>query len=139
MRTLGVLRWIAGGVMFVAAAAVMSQLASRAAAVPDVNGYMLAASGDQDIQTALQFALSDQKGKNRSAVRLLSVLAAERQSAAGENVRLCLSLDRRGRSDAARVVVHRNLQNRWSVTLWAWGACGSSTGARGALSWSKSK
>ncbi|MSO56777.1 MAG: hypothetical protein EXQ55_07630 [Acidobacteria bacterium] len=124
MRALGILRWIAGGLMFVAVAAVMSQLGSRAAAVPDVNGYMAAASTDQDIQTALQFAVSDQRGKNRSAVKLLSVLAAERQSAAGENVRMCLSLDRRGRTDAARVVVHRNLKNRWSVTLWAWGACG---------------
>jgi hypothetical protein len=123
MRALGILRWIAGGLMFVAAAAVMSQLASRAAAVPDVNGYMAAASTDQDIQTAVQFALSDQRAKNRSAVKLLSVLAAERQSAAGENVRMCLSLDRRGRTDSARVVVHRNLKNRWSVTLWAWGGC----------------
>src|ERR1700675_571550 len=105
MKALGVLRWMAGGLMFVAAAAVMSQLASRAAAVPDVNGYMAATSSDQDIQTALQFALPDQKAKNRSAVKLLSVLAAERQSAAGENVRLCLSLDRRGRTDSARVVV----------------------------------
>ena len=109
--------------MFVAAAVVVSQLGSRAAAVPNPTGYMAAASTDQDIQTALQVALSDQKGRNRSALKLLSVLGAERQSAAGENVRLCLSLDRRGRNDSARVVVHRNLQNRWSVTLWAWGAC----------------
>jgi hypothetical protein len=43
---------------------------------------------------------------------------------AGENFRLCLSLDRRGRSDTARVVVHRNQKQRWSVALWAWGACG---------------
>lgn len=43
---------------------------------------------------------------------------------AGENFRLCLSLDRRGRTDTARVVVHRNQKQRWSVALWAWGACG---------------
>jgi hypothetical protein len=79
---------------------------------------------DREVQSAVQFAVSDQARKNRSAVKLLSVLAAERQGASGTNVRLCLSLDRRGRTDSARVIVHRSEADQWSVTLWAWGACG---------------
>jgi hypothetical protein len=145
---LRVLRWVAGGMMFIAAAVVAGQLASRAAPGPSgpaparasasvVGGYSAAKVNDDDVQTALQFALSEQKRRNRSAVTLLSVLAAERQAASGTNVRLCLSIDRHGQADSARVVVHRAPNNRWSVTLWAWSACGPATSARGALSRSK--
>jgi hypothetical protein len=72
-----------------------------------------------------QLALGDQKEKSHDrAVTLLSVLSAERQISNGDNFRLCLSLDRRGRTDTARIVVHRNQKQQWSVALWAWGACG---------------
>src|SRR5947209_8368193 len=136
MKTLGVLRWIAGVMVFAGAAFVFGQIASetRGAPVParlaarlttaEAPKYSMAAAADEDVQTAVQFGLSDQRRKNRSATKLLSVLAAERQSASGTNLRLCLSLDRHGRADSARVVVHRSEKNQWSVTLWAWGACG---------------
>jgi hypothetical protein len=141
MKTLSVLRWMAGGAVFVAAAAVFGQMASesRGAPVPprlaarltgarlataEAPKYSPVAVADQEVQTAVQFALADQRRKNRSTVKLLSVLAAERQAASGANVRLCLSIDRRGRPDSARVVMHRSEKNQWSVTLWAWGACG---------------
>jgi hypothetical protein len=81
------------------------------------------AVADHEVQTAVQFALADQRRKNRNAVNLLSVLAAERQPSSGANVRLCLSIDRHGRTDSARVVVHHSEKDKWSVTLWAWGAC----------------
>jgi hypothetical protein len=68
--------------------------------------------------------VSDQSVRNGSSVKLLGVLAAERQGSAGENFRLCLSVDRNGRTDTARVVVHRSHANKWSVALWAWSACG---------------
>lgn len=140
MKTLGLLRWIAGVVVFVAAAVVFGQMASesRVSPVPshlaarlgaarlsttEAPKYSAMAVGDQEVQTAVQFALADQRRKNRSAVKLLSVLAAERQSASGANLRLCLAIDRHGRTDSARVVVHHSEKNQWSVTLWAWGAC----------------
>lgn len=90
------------------------------------NTYRAVPTGDRDVKTALSFALADQKKKNRSdsALTLLSVLSAEHQSSKGDNFRLCLSLDRRGRTDTARAVVHRNQKRQWSVALWAWGACG---------------
>jgi hypothetical protein len=140
MKTLGLLRWIAGVVVFAAAAVVFGQMASesRVSPVPsrlrsrlgaarlsttEAPKYTLVAVADREVQTAVQFALADQRRKNRSAVRLLSVLAAERQPSSGANVRLCLSIDRHGRTDSARVVVHHSDKDQWSVTLWAWGAC----------------
>jgi hypothetical protein len=118
-----------GTAMFVAAATVLfeapGQSSPRPAAVRQ-NAYRPVATDDRDVKTALNVALGDQKKKNRSdsAVTLLSILSAERQTSKGDNFRLCLSLDRRGRADTARTVVHRNLRHQWSVALWAWGACG---------------
>ena len=140
MKTLGLLRWITGVVVFAAAAVVFGQMASesRVSPVPsrltsrlgaarlsttEAPKYSIVAVADREVQTAVQFALADQRRKNRSAVRLLSVLAAERQPSSGANVRLCLSIDRHGRTDSARVVVHHSDKDQWSVTLWAWGAC----------------
>lgn len=119
-------RWMLSGVAFVAAAGILFAAAGQTSPRPAtvVGGYQPIAPVHADVQKALQVALNDQKSKNRAAVRLLTVLTAERQVSAGENFRLCLSLDRLGRTDTARVVVHRNPKNRWSVSLWAWGACG---------------
>ena len=124
-------RWILGSVVFVGAASMLFEAAGQPlprqaapAATAVAKPYEPVSVDDRDVRTALQVALSDQKSKNRAAVKLVSVLSSERQSASGENYRLCLSLDRRGRLDTARVVVQRSLKNKWSVALWAWGACG---------------
>lgn len=124
-------RWIVGGVVFVAAATVLFETAGQSSPRPAVvppNAYRPVPIDDRDVRTALNFALGDQKKKNRSdsALTLLNVLSAERQASKGDNFRLCLSLDRRGRTDTARTVVHRSPKQQWSVALWAWGACGKS-------------
>jgi hypothetical protein len=136
MKTLGLLRWLAGSLVFVGAAVTFGQMASESRGLPapsrlaarlttaQAPKYAAVATSDQEVQKAVQFALSDQRRKNRNTVKLLSVLAAERQAASGANLRLCLSIDRHGRPDSTRVVVHRSEKNQWSVTLWAWGACG---------------
>jgi len=116
-------------VVFVAAATILFETAGlsspRPPSVPS-NAYRAIPTDDRDVRTAINFALGDQKKKNRSdsALTLLRVVSAERQTSKGENFRLCLSLDRRGRTDTARTVVHRNAKDQWSVALWAWGACG---------------
>jgi hypothetical protein len=124
-------RWILGSVVFVAAASILFEAAGQPLPRPRartatavVKPYEPIAADDRGVRTALQVALSDQKSKNRSAVKLLSVLSSERQASSGDNYRLCLSVDRRGRVDTARVVVQRSPKNKWSVALWAWGACG---------------
>lgn len=120
-----------GTVVFVTAATVLFEAAGQSSPRPVAvrpNTYRTVSAEDRDVVTALNFALGDQKKKNRSdsAVTLLSVLSAERQTSKGDNFRLCLSLDRRGRTETARTVVHRNPRQQWSVALWAWGACGKS-------------
>ena len=130
-RTLRPFRWLAGTVVFFAAATVLFEAAGQSSPRPAAvrpNAYRAVATDDRDVRIALNFAMGDQRRKNRSdnAVTLLSVLSAERQTSKGDNFRLCLSLDRRGRPDTARTVVHRNSRQQWSVALWAWGACGKS-------------
>jgi len=120
-----------GTVVCVTAATVLFEAAGQSSPRPPAvrpNVYRSVSADDRDVVTALNFALGDQKKKNRSdsAVTLLSVLSAERQTSKGDNFRLCLSLDRRGRTETARTVVHRNPRQQWSVALWAWGACGKS-------------
>jgi hypothetical protein len=122
-------RWLLGGAAFVVAAGMLFEatgqpLPRARAAAAVAKPYQPVSVEDPDIQTALRVALNDQKSRNRSAVKLLSVLASERQASNGFNYRLCLSVDRRGRLDTARVVVQRSTKDRWSVALWAWGACG---------------
>ncbi len=126
---LRVSRWIVGGGVFVAAATILFETAGQSSPRPAPvrpNAYQRVAIDDREVKTALHFALADQKKKNRSdgAIVLRSVLSAEHQQSKGDNFRLCLSLDRRGRRDTARTVVHRNQKQQWSVALWAWGACG---------------
>jgi hypothetical protein len=124
-------RWIVGGAVFIAAAGILFEAAGQPLPRPRARAttavappYQPIAIDDADVKTALQVALNDQKSKNRRAVKLLSVLGAEHQSSSGDQYRLCLSLDRRGRADTARVVVQHSANNKWSVALWAWGACG---------------
>jgi hypothetical protein len=118
-----------GGVVFLSAATILFEAAGQSSPRPAAvrpNAYRAVAIDDRDVRTALNFAMHDQRRKNRSdsAVTLLRVLSAERQASNGDNFRLCLSLDRRGRTHTARTVVHRNQKQHWSVALWAWGACG---------------
>jgi hypothetical protein len=135
MKTLGVLRWLSAAVVFGGALLVFGQIASGTRGAPasvrlasrlsraEAPKYRSVPTTDQEVKTAVQVALSDQRKKNRTAVKLLSVLAAERQASSGANIRLCLSIDRHGRADSARVIVHHSQKDSWSVTLWAWGAC----------------
>jgi hypothetical protein len=128
-ETLRTSRWIVGGAAFFAAATILFEAAGQSSPRPAsmrTNAYRSVAIDDHEVKTALGFALADQKKKNRSegAIALRRVISAERQTSNGENFRLCLSLDRRGRTDTARTVVHRNQKQQLSVALWAWGACG---------------
>ena len=91
---------------------------------PAADSYRKVDVTDLDVQAAVTFALADQQRKDRSKPKLLSVVSAERQFVSPCNFRLCLSLDRSGRTEFARVVVSRNAKKRWSMTIWAWGACG---------------
>jgi hypothetical protein len=124
-------RWIVGGVGFVVAATILFEAAGQSSPRPAPvrpNDYRAMPVDDRGVRLALNFALAEQRKKNRSdgAVVLLNILSAEHQASNGDNFRLCLSLDRRGRPDTARTVIHRNQKQQLSVAFWAWGACGTS-------------
>jgi hypothetical protein len=143
MKTLTTLRWIAGTLVFTCAAVVVGQIASESRTMPvparvaarltgaEAPRYSPIAPNDPLALQAVQAAMTDQRRRNGTMGKLLAISAAEHQTAAGENVRLCLSIDRHGRADSARVVVHRSDAVRWSVTLWAWGGCGTTRSQSG--------
>ena len=90
---------------------------------PATDSYRKVEVTDRDVQAALKFAVADQQRKENSRPKLLSIISAEHQFVSSDNFRLCLYLDRGGRTEFAQVVVSRNAKKRWSMTIWSWGAC----------------
>jgi hypothetical protein len=124
-------RWIVGGAVFIAAAGILFEAAGQPLPRPRARAtnavamsYQPVSTESANVRTALEVALHDQKSKNRRTVKLVSVLSAERQDSTIDNYRLCLAVDRRGRTETARVVVQHSNKDKWTVALWAWSACG---------------
>jgi hypothetical protein len=105
------------------AGAAAAQAPASAPAQPS-NTYEKIATTDPEVQAAVKIAIANQQQKNRSDVKLLSIVSAERQPVSGRNLRLCLSTDRNGNTEFARVVLSRNPKKQWAVTIWSWGSCG---------------
>jgi hypothetical protein len=97
--------------------------AGQAAKADEVREYRKVDLRDVDVQSALKFALADQKRRSGGDEKLFSVVSAERQFVTPDNYRLCLSMNRSGRTELARVVLSRDAKKRWTVTLWSWGSC----------------
>lgn len=99
---------------------------------PIVGGYKEISTDDPQAQAAAEFAVAEQ-GKNKSiTVKLVSIEHAEQQVVAGMNYRLCLKVEIEGEGDdadtvqEAKVVVYRNLQNKYSLTSWEEEDCSES-------------
>jgi hypothetical protein len=80
-------------------------------------------TSDREVQIAVKAAIADRQ-KVEKAIRLKAIVSAERAAVSGSNLRLCLSMDRSGTTEFARVVVSREAKKRWSLDLWTWGSCG---------------
>lgn len=104
--------------------AARAQANAAGPARPTSDAYQTIAITDPDVQAAVKVAIADQQRKNGNLVKLLSIVSAERQPVSGRNVRLCLSMDRRGNTEFARVVLLRDAKKQWSVSIWSWGSCG---------------
>lgn len=78
---------------------------------------------DPDVQTAVKVAIAGQQ-KTEKAIRLRTIVSAERPAVSSSNLRLCLSMDRSGNAEFARVVLARSTKKQWTVTTWSWGSCG---------------
>ena len=122
MRRLRLLLAVISAVVLIKAGAISGGQTPADKGTPD--GYRKIDTSSPDVQSAVAFAVKDQRRKGLANTRLLAVVSAERQVVSGNNLRLCLSMDRSGRSEFARVVLAPNARKQWSLTLWAWGSCG---------------
>jgi predicted phage-related endonuclease len=54
-----------------------------------------------------------------------TIVWAERHSISGDNIRLCVSMNRSSSYEFARVVLSRDgKKKQWNVDTWSWGSCG---------------
>jgi hypothetical protein len=87
-------------------------------AAPVQEPYHAVSLTDPDVAAALKTAL-------KTAQRKGKLIAAERQAITGDNIRLCISMNRSSSYEFARVVLSRSeAKKRWEVMVWSWGSCG---------------
>ena len=109
---------LALGVVFGAAVAGAGQQ------VPKVGGYREVAADAPEVVSAAKFAVAAQARKKGTEIQLLSVEAAERQTVAGANYRLCLKVEEADTennvdvTETVRAVVFRGLRNEYTLRSW---------------------
>ena len=86
--------------------------------------FMRLDTSSSEVKSAVQAAMTSERAKRERSLQLVSVISAERPAVSELNVRLCLSLDRDGRKEFARIVMSKNVKKQWSVDVWSWGSCG---------------
>ena len=105
-------------------------LGGVAAASGQLGGYRQAPKDNEEVVAAADFAV-DEQSKKGTTFKLVSIEQAERQSAAGSNFRMCLKVgyhkedDDVDATEFVKVVVHRDLQQEFSLLSWAQEDCGS--------------
>jgi hypothetical protein len=91
-----------------------------------VGGFKPVAADDPEVTAAARFAVAA-RGKSENAdIILNSVLAAERQTVAGANYRLCLEVEVEGAAQNVRAVVFKSLQKQYQLKSWEAADCGGS-------------
>jgi Cystatin domain len=96
---------------------------------PIVGGYKKMATDAPEVVSAAEFAVKEQTRKGGSAVRLISVEAAEGQLVQGMNYRLCLQVEIEDEvnnvvvTQGAKVIVYRDLKKKYSLTKWEEADC----------------
>ncbi len=110
--------------------AILSLLA-MAALAGQLGGYRVIDKADDNVMAAAEFAVTAESEKKEMTYKLVSVEKAESQSAAGTNFRLCLKVGYHKQDDDVdttefvKVIVHRNLQQEFSLTSWTEEQCSS--------------
>jgi len=89
-------------------------------ASPTVGGYSEVSTSDPDVNSAAQFAVSNEAQSTGEIYELQQVVEAEQQVVAGINYRLVLVVIDSGQSRRAEAVVYRDLQGAYSLTSWIW-------------------
>ena len=89
-----------------------------------VGGFKPVAADDPEVTAAARFAVAARGKSEDAAVSLNSVLAAERQTVAGANYRLCLEVEVEGATQNVRAVVFKSLQKQYQLKSWEEADCG---------------
>jgi hypothetical protein len=85
---------------------------------PPEESYHRISLNEPDVREAAKAALATARRKG-------TVISAERPSISGNNLRLCISMNRSSSYEFARVDLSRNpAKKRWEVLVWSWGSCG---------------
>jgi hypothetical protein len=91
---------------------------------PTVGGFRAVAVNDPEVTAAARFAVGAQGESDGTAIDLVSVLAAERQTVAGANYRLCLEVEVDGAAQTVKALVFKNLQRQYQLRSWEAADCG---------------
>ena len=91
---------------------------------PMVGGYKPVAADDAEVVSAARFAVAARGRSQNAEISLNSVLAAERQTVAGANYRLCLEVEVEGATQNVRAVVFKSLQKQYQLKSWEEADCG---------------
>jgi hypothetical protein len=89
-----------------------------------VGGYKPVAADDAEVVSAARFAVAARGRSQNAEISLNSVLAAERQTVAGANYRLCLEVEVEGATQNVRAVVFKSLQKQYQLKSWEEADCG---------------
>jgi hypothetical protein len=91
---------------------------------PKVGGYKEVATDAAEVVSAAKFAVTAQARAKETEIKLVSVEAAERQTVAGVNYKLCLKVEEADAqnnvdvTETVRAVVFRSLQNAYTLKSW---------------------
>jgi predicted phage-related endonuclease len=93
----------------------LALLPQTAPPIADVS-YKKIAITEPDVQEAVKVVFAKRKG---------TLISAERHSISGDNLRLCVSMNRSTSYEFARIVLSRDTRKKgWNVEVWSWGSCG---------------
>jgi hypothetical protein len=76
------------------------------------------------VTAAANFAVAAKGKSDNVAITLNSIAAAERQTVAGANYRLCLEVEFEGATQTVRAVVFKSLQKQYQLKSWEEADCG---------------
>jgi hypothetical protein len=111
-------------IMFVALHIISASVFVAVAQEPPMAGaYSEAYVTEREVVAAARFAVRTEQRKQGGRLSLLSVERAEKQVVAGLNYRLCLKIRVNGKAQEVKVVVYKNLKQRYSLSSWEAGEC----------------
>jgi hypothetical protein len=113
-------------ILFLAALFILTGSAAESFAqkIPATGSYSEADVKNKEVITAAEFAAQTQSKKQKRTIRVVSINTAKTQVVAGTNYQFCMEVSVKKKSAKTAVnqfvnaVVHRNLQNKFTLTSW---------------------